>query len=481
MQKYDVIIIGAGILGTTMARSLSRYDLNVLVLEKAYDLGEGATKANSGVLAAGYHARGGSLKGVSAAHGNRMYPDICKELGVKVSFPGSLHCAYSEEGIGELEKKLQRGIENGTKGLRIISGDLAREMQPGLSEKVIAALYAPDTGIIDIFQLLVRTAQAANINGVKFEFETEVWGILRHADCYEVQTDKGPYFCDFLVNTGGENAALLESYVRPQELKIDPRRGQFLVFDKTEGKKMQHVIYQQQEEDEKGCLLAPTVEGNIVAGPTSENVPSYLHTETTKEGLAHIAKVAEKILPDIDLCSVIATFAGIRTNISNIEKEQKDFMVRVSAPRMVSALGIKNPGVTSAPYLIEKAIDHLCKEGLVLEEKTDYQTAYRAKPKFMEASPKEQSAMLWEDRTYGRIICRCEEVTEGDIRAVLKEPLPPKSMNGLKKRLRVGMGRCQGGFCTPRVIELLSSEWQVEPGQIVKSAKGSNLVKGRLK
>lgn len=481
MEKMDVIIIGAGILGTTMARKLSRFDLKVLVLEKAYDLGEGATKANSGVLSAGYHARGGSLKGISGAKGNRMYQEICRELGVKVSYPGSLHCAFNEEGIIELKKKIKRGKENGAEGIRMISGEEARAMQPGLSKRVIGALYAPTTGIIDVFQLLVRTAQAASMNDVEFQFNTEVTNIIQQKDSYEIHTPQGVYRTEYLINTSGENAALMESFVRPQELKIDPRRGQFIVFDKGEGGKLNHVLYQQQETDEKGCLLAMTVEGNIVAGPTSENVSSYRCTETTQKGIVHISKIANKIMPDMNLGSAIATFAGIRTNISNIEKEQKDFMIRVSAPRMISALGIKNPGVTSAPYLMEVALDKLVEEGLVLKEKRSYRTQLPFRPKFIEASPELKQQMLKEDPSYGRIICRCEEVTEGDLRAVLREALPPKSMNGLKKRLRIGMGRCQGGFCTPRVIEILCDAWNVKPEEIVKSVEGSKMVKGRVK
>jgi glycerol-3-phosphate dehydrogenase len=477
----DVIIIGAGILGTTIARLLSRYNLNITVLEKAYDLGEGATKSNSAVLAAGYHARGGSLKGISGARGNRMYQQICADLGVKVSYPGSLHCAFSEEGIEELEKKKKKGEKNGAEGLLMISGDEARAMQPGLSRDVTGALYAPTTGIIDVFQLLVRTAQAAYINGVTFHFGEEVTGIEEQEDGYIVHTDQQVYSTRYLVNTGGENAALLESMVRPQELEIKPRRGQFMVFDKKEGAKMKYVLYQQQETDEKGCLLAPTVDGNIIAGPTSENVDSYRRTETTAWGINHISKVARKVLPDIDLNAAIVSFAGIRANITNVEKEQKDFVVRISAPHMVSALGIKNPGVTGAPYLMQLAVDQLVEEGLVLEEKEHYQQQLHFAPRFLDATEEQQKEMLERDASYGRVVCRCEKITEGDIRAVLQEPLPPKSMNGLKKRLRVGMGRCQGGFCTPRVIELLAAEWKVPPEKIVKSSKGSELVKGRVK
>ncbi len=477
----DVIVIGAGILGVTAARMLAKYELDVLVLEKGSDIGEGASKANSGVLAAGYHARGGSLKGISGACGNRMYRQIAEELSLDVQYTGSIHCAYHEEGIQELRKKMKRGEQNGVQGLRMISGDEARAMQPGLSEKVIGALYAPSTGIIDIYQLLVRSAQLAVMNGIQFMFDTEVTNIIYENEVYTLHTEKGMFQARCLINAAGENAAWMESFVCPQDLVIKPRRGQFLVFDQEEGEKLKYVLYQQQESDEKGCLLAPSVHGNIIAGPTSENVDSYKRVETTAWGIEHITKIAKKILPDIDMSKVIASFAGIRANITNVEKEEKDFVIRISKPHMVSALGIKNPGITAAPYLMQYALELLQKEGLVLKEKPDYHAKLPDYRKFMKRSCEEQRELLKEDPAYGNIICRCELVTEGDILAVLREPLPPKNMDGLKKRLRVGMGRCQGGFCTPRVISLLSKEWGVEPEKIVKYAKGSSLVKGYLK
>ncbi len=463
-DMYDVAIIGGGVMGVSVARELSKYKLNVVVLERSYDLGEGATKANSGVLGAGFHPRGGSLKGISCVRGNEMYREIAQQLGIDIQFVGSLFVAFHDDGMKMIEDKYKKGLKNGVQGMSIINGDQARVMQPGLSDQVIQALYAPTIGIINVFQLIVKTAQSAAINGVEFLFDTEVIHLEPQMEWYRIHTNSGEIRARYVVNTAGEEAAKVESWVRPADLIIKPRRGQFYVFDKSDHG-LCHVIYQAQESDEKGCLLAPSVEGNIIAGPTSENVPSYKNVETTRKGLNHIEKVARKILPNIDIGRVITSFAGVRANIKNVAKEDKDFVIRHSSERFVSALGIKNPGLTAAPYLALLAVNILVDGGLTLEPKQEYQ------PSLPQMLPV----------TGGNIVCRCEHVTEEDIIRALQQPLPPKSINGLKKRLRTGMGRCQGSFCTPRIIEILSRYWNVPPEKVMKSIHGSQLVKGKVK
>lgn len=481
MEKYNVAIIGGGILGCSIARELSKYKLDVIVLEKSYDIGEGATKTNSGILAAGFHPRGGSLKGISCVHGNEMYKKICMELDVSVRYIGSLFVAFSKNGEEMIAEKYKKGIKNGVKDMKIIDGDQARKMQPGLSEHITQALYAPTTGIIDTFGLLLRIAQNAVQNGVEFRFATEVTDIEGEHNFYTLHTNKGKIKADYIVNTAGEGAAVIESLVRPENLIIKPRRGQFYVFSKEAGFQLNHVIYQAQDSDEKGCLLTPSIEGNLIAGPTSENVPSYNRVETTKEGLELIERVAKKIMPKLDMGQVITSFAGARANISNVVKEEKDFVIRRSARNMVSALGIKNPGLTSAPYLSLEAIKILVKEGLELEEKKDFNPLIHLSKKFLECDLTEQKRLMKMDDRYGNIICRCEKITEGDVVRVLNESLPPGNVNGLKKRLRAGMGECQGSFCIPKIIDILSRELKIKPEEIIKSTKGSNLVKGRLK
>lgn len=480
-KKYDVIIIGGGILGAMAARELSRYQIRIAVFEKAADIGEGATKTNSGILAAGFHPRGGSLKGISCVGGNQMYHRICEELNVPVKFIGSLFVAFSRQGEEMIAEKYQKGKINGVPGMEIISGNKARMMQPGLSERITQALFAPTTGIIDPFQLVFRTAQNASENGVEFFFQEEVQFIDGRKGDFCIHTDKRSVKADYIINTAGENAAFIERFMRPADLIIKPRRGQFYVFDKQKDPFLKYVIYQAQDEDEKGCLITPTIEGNIIAGPTSENVRNYHCVETTRDGLDLVERVAKKIIPGIDMGTVITSFAGVRANIKNVAKEEKDFVIRQSVPGMISALGIKNPGLTSAPYLVQKMVALLYQDGLELEHRDDYCPYVSKTDKFLDCSAEEQKRLFSLDSSYGKLICRCENITEGDIKRILREPLPPATFNGLKKRLRAGMGRCQGAYCTPRIIEIMSRELQVEPEILLKGPDKSNLVKGRLK
>lgn len=478
-MKYDVIIVGAGILGCLTARELMKYNLDVLVVDNESDIGEGATKANSGVLYAGFHPRGGSLKGISCARGNRMHEKLCAELDVPMEYTGSLFVAFHDEGMEAIEEKMKKGIKNGVPDMRMISGDEAREIEPMLSRDVIGAMYAPTTGIISPFRLVLHTALNAAANGAQFMFDTKVADIRREEGSYIVHTNRGDFRASFIVNTSGEGAANLERFVRPRDLVIKPRRGEYLVFDCPSP--IRHVIYQAQENDEKGTLLAPTVDGNMLAGPTSYNARSYKCTETTQEGIDHITHVAKKILPELDMGTVIASFAGIRANIENLPKEEKDFIVRLSDDRFVSALGIKNPGMTASPYLVQQIISLLAEAGLPCEVNENFDPIYRAKPLFLKSSPEIQAKLLTENPAYGNAVCRCEGITEGDILSVLDSPLPPHNINGLKKRLRTGMGRCQGGFCTPQIIDILSREWNVTPEKILKKGPGSSIVKGRLR
>ena len=549
-EVYDVAVIGGGIIGAMTAWKLSKLvkisedagaaaaehsgghgaaaagasgsgtaacgdvsgraerRLRIAVIDKAYDVGEGAAKANSGILYPGIQARGGSLKGISCVQGSAMYDDICRELGVPLKRVGSLYTAFSEEGVEKMMKKYERGLENGAPGMRIISGDEAREMEPRLSDKVIKAIYNPTTGIISPFALVVRLSEAAAENGADFVFDCEALGIDAPEDGpFTVKTSCGELRARYIVNASGGNASLTESMVRPQDIVVKPSRGQFYIFDKQEdpSETLRHVIYQAADNDEGGTLISPTVEGNIIAGPTSEDVRTFDDTDTTAEGLAHVERVAKKLLPGLDMGKAITNFAGVRANITNIDKEHKDFVIRRSARGMVSAVGIKNPGMTSAPYLAERIIDILEEDGLFGEggrcaemagsgsgadapnhssSAVTGSTGFKGREgrvPFLQLDAETQERLWAEDSRYGRVVCRCEQITEGDIVRALHSPLPPRSLNGLKKRLRVGMGRCQGSFCTARVIEIICRETGCRPEDILKSTAGSRLVKGRLK
>ncbi len=482
-MKYDVVIIGGGILGCLTARELTRFRLSVLVVDQAPDIAEGATKANTGVLYAGFHPRGGSLKGISCVQGNRMQRELCSQLDVPVSYPGSLFVAFHEEGLEKIHEKIEKGRINGVPAMEMISGDEARRMQPGLSDRVIGAMYCPSTGIISPFSLVIAAAQNAIANGAGFRFDTKVESIEPLGETgesgYVLHTGAGDIEASYVVNVSGEGAAEVESFVRPRDLIILPRSGQFLIFDAPSP--VRYVIYQAEENDEKGTLIAPTTDGQMIAGPTSYDVDSYDNTETTREGHDHIRRVASKIMPGLDFGRVIAAFAGVRANIDNIPKEEKDFVVRLSAEHFVSALGIKNPGMTASPYLVKKMIALLQEEGLSCEINPEFNPIHRFRPLFLKADEKLRRQMLAEDPSYGHVICKCEGITEGDIRHVLRGPLPPATINGLKKRLRLSMRKCQGAFCIPETIELLAGEWQVPVTSILKGEEGSWFAAGRVR
>lgn len=489
-MDVDVAIIGAGILGCTMARTLARYHMDICVLEAANDVGEGATKANSGIVHTGFHPRGGSLKGVSCVQGNACFDGIADELQVPFRRIGALFVAFHDEGLEKIVEKRDRARLNGAGELEVVSGDEARDMEPRLSERAIAALVAPTTGIISPFELVLATARNAAANGVRFEFGFEVEHIERVDGAWELGCGDGRRIrARFVVNMAGEEAALLDVQVHPADLVVRPRRGQFVVFDKqgsgrSSQRPLEHVLFQAQETDEGGTLLTPTVDGNLLAGPTSENVRSFSDNATTTQGIEHVKRVARKLIPDLELGEIITEFSGIRANIVNVEKEKKDFVVRASAPGFVSTLGIKNPGLTSSPALCDRALHLLEREGLRVEERTDFdpcdQGPVHRKP-FMSCSPAEQRVLLGADARYGHVVCRCEHITEGDIRRCLHDTLPPHTLDGMKRRLRCGMGRCQGGFCTPRIMEIMADELGCAPEEIVKGERGGRVVRRQVK
>lgn len=427
MQAYDVVVIGAGVMGCAVARELSRHKLDVVVLERAHDMGEGSSKANSGIIQAGFHVRGGSLKGRSCVEGNALFPALVKELEVPYKNCGGLMVAFNDESIEKLKLKGARAVQSGAAPLPIISGQEARRLEPRLSERVIAAMLATTTGIISPFDLVFATAQNAEANGVEFCFNAEVERIEQGGSgaSYLVHCKDGTSIAArFVANMAGDDANTLDAQVKPADYVIKPRLGEFLVFDKQDpSTAITQLIYQAEETDEGGALLAPTVEGNLVAGPTSRDVKDYRNTATTKEGLDHVWRVAQKIIPDLDKGSIITNFAGVRTNIVNIDKEKKDFVVRASAPCFVSALGIKNPGMTSSPLLAKQVVELLAKEGMKTEADPTFTPRRMAYTPFLKSSSARQKTLVKKDESYGTIICRCEHITEGDVRAVLSESL----------------------------------------------------------
>jgi glycerol-3-phosphate dehydrogenase len=482
-DSVDVAVIGAGILGCMAARELTRYRLDVAVLERYGDVGDGSTTANSGLIHTGFHARAGTLKGLSCVEGNALYlGGLAEELGVPLIRCGGLFVAFKPEGLEKITEKVERAHANGAGDLKVIDGDAAREIEPRLSKRAIAAMVAPTTSVISPFSLIFATARNAMRNGARFEFNAEVERIERVRGKWRLFCRGGRELTTrFVLNCAGDEAAPLDAQVHPADLVVRPKVGQYLVFDKQGNDAIRHVLFQAGEDDERGTLITPTVDGNLLVGPTGDNMRDFRTNATTLTGVRHLRRVARKLIPDIDFSHVITSFSGARTNISNIEKGQKDFVLRVSAPGFASLLGIKNPGMTCAPALAKRAIALLANEGLKLADNPAFDAIEAPRIPYRQRLVPEQAKLLASEPSYSRVVCRCEHITEGDVRAELALPLPPKTLDGVKRRLRTGMGRCQGAYCTPRVVEQLARELGVFPQEIRSHEHGGYFVHRSVK
>lgn len=473
---YDVLIIGCGITGAATAFCLSRYKMKVGILEKENDVASGATKANSAILHAGYDPEPGTLMAKLNVRGVELARDLCARLDVPYRQCGSLVLAFHEAERAALEELLRRGNENGVPDLRILTGEEARRMDDGLSPDVTAALFAPSAAICSPWEFCLALAETAVRNGAELHLETAVTGMERTEEGWKVHTGNGSYAARFVINAAGVSAARVHDMAAPHAYDILPSRGQYFLLDKGEGTRVSHVVFQCPNENGKGVLVAPTVAGNLIVGPNAEPADGD-DTATTSGGLAFVQATARKSAPSINFRESIRNFAGVRAHGSG-----GDFILREAdgAPGFFDLAGICSPGLSAAPAIGEYAAELLAKAGLPLEEKTNF-VCQRRRIRFKSLSPQDKARIAEEDPAYGRVICRCETVTEGEILDALHGPIPPRSVDGVKRRVGAGMGRCQGGFCGPRVVEILSHELGVSPGRIVQDRAGTWLLAGETK
>ena len=454
----DVIVIGAGVVGCSIARSLSRYNLGVRVLEAGSDVAEGATKANSAIVHAGFDAKPGTNKAKFNLLGNKMFAQVCAELKVPFKPNGSLVLAFSEEDKAELQKLLERGRTNGVEGLEILDQATLRAREPNVSEEAVAALWAPTGGICCPYDLTFRTAENAAANGVSFTFDARVAKIEKGADGWKLTTDDGRTFeAKAVVNAAGVHSDELNNQVNPVKYNIQPRRGEYYMLDRSEGNAFKATIFQVPGPMGKGILVSPTVDGTVIVGPSSEDIADKEDKATTAEIMAKVTRLAKRSFPALPVRSAIKNFSGIRAHETTVS----DFVLGEpeGVPGFFNALGVESPGLTSAPaigeFLAEQVAARLGaakKPAAAISDDVSYW------PKTREMTPEELAEQVKKDPTYGRIICRCETVTEGEIRAAIRARVGARTLDGIKRRTRSGMGRCQGGFCTPRLLEILSQE-----------------------
>lgn len=471
---YDVLIVGGGITGAAAAFQLSKYDLKIAVAERENDIAMGATKANSAILHAGYDPKPGTLMARLNVRGVELAKELCQKLDVPYRRCGSLVLGFSEEDKATVEELYRRGTENGVPALEVLTGDQARALEPDLSPEVLCALYAPTAAICSPWEYCLALMETAVRNGAELHLNTAVTGLETCPEGWKVHTTAGELKARFVVNAAGVEADRVHDMACPHDFTITPSRGEYYLLDKSEGGRVNRVIFQCPGKAGKGVLVAPTAHGNLIVGPNATPVEGN-DTSTTGEGLRYVSSTAQRSVPSVNFRESIRNFAGVRANTG-----RGDFILREAAPGFMDLAGICSPGLSAAPAIGEYAAGLLGKAGLELREKPDF-ICERKRVRFKELSPAGKAALVEKEPAYGRVICRCETVTEGEILAALHGPIPPCSVDGVKRRAGAGMGRCQGGFCGPRVVELLARELGVSPGDIPQDQAGSWLLKAETK
>lgn len=469
---YDVIIIGAGVVGAAAARELSRYCANVCVLEREEDVCSGTSKANSGIVHAGYDAKPGTRKAKMNLSGNAMMERLSEDLDVPFIRNGSLVICTDEGDLPKLQELCERGRMNEVPGIRILDREEARRMEPNVTEDICAALYAPTGGIICPFSLTIALAENANKNGVEFFFNTEVTGIEKLDGGFRIRTSRGEYETRCVVNAAGVYADVMHNMVSSEKLTVIPRKGEYYLLDKSAGKHVSKTIFALPGKYGKGVLVTPTVHGNLLIGPTSTDIEDKEGTDTTAEGLAEVIEKSGRSVEKIPVRECITSFAGLRAH-----EEQGDFVIGEVAdvPGFFDCAGIESPGLTSAPA-IGKEIAEQIKEKLQFAENPEFDGTRKGIVDPSKLSLKERNELIARDPAYGTIICRCEGITEGEIIDAVRRPLGARSLDGVKRRTRAGMGRCQSGFCMPKTMEILVRELSMRPEDITKCGGGSEIL-----
>ena len=472
--SYDVIIVGAGVVGCLIARELSRYRLRVLLLDKASDVGEGTTKANTAIVHAGYDAAPGSLKARLNVAGQRMFDDLHAELDIDFERCGTYVVGLEKGDRGTLHWLRERGVQNGVGGLDLIDGAEMLRREPSINSQTVGALHASEGGIVDPFDLCIGAAENAVMNGVELQLDTKALRLVREGDTIQgVETSAGVLRSQWTIIAAGLWSDELLHSAGLDGFEIRPRKGEYFVLDHQASEEVHHVLFPCPTPISKGILVTRTIHGNVMLGPNAQSVEDRGDTATTAAGLDEVMTGALRLVPSLDSRQVIRTFAGLRAS-----SNRQDFTIEIAAGvrGLVAVGGIDSPGLSASPAIARYAVDQLAEAGLALQERSDYNPLRRRLPRFAELGRAERAALIARDPRYGHIICRCETVTEGEIVAACHQPVPARTYDGLKRRVRVGTGRCQGAFDTPLVIKIMARELGLSPMQITKSGGASRFL-----
>ena len=475
-KLLDIIIIGAGVSGSACARELSRYQAKILVLDKEEDVCCGTSKANSAIVHGGFDAKPGTLKAKLNLRGSEMMEELSRDLDFHYDRCGSLVLCMAEEDRPQLQKLYEKGVANGVQGLEIIDADRLRQMEPNVSADAVAALWAPTGAIVCPFGLNVALAENAAVNGAEFLFNAEVQGVEK-TDCgWRVSTTAGDFEAKIVINAAGVHAGTLHNMVSEEKMTIINRRGDYYLLDK-QASCVRHTIFTLPNKMGKGVLVSPTVHGNTIVGPTAIDIPDPENTATTAEGLEDAGRKASYMIRNLPLRQVITSFAGLRAHCT-----VDDFVIGQvpGAPGFLDVAGIESPGLSASPAIGEYVAE-IVKNQLKLEPKTDFVATRKGILNPSSMSVAERNALIQSNPAYGQVICRCESISEGEILDAIHRPLGAKSLDGIKRRVRAGMGRCQGGFCAPRVMEILARELGQDQLVVTKAGPGSELLVGKTK
>ena len=474
---YDAVIIGGGAVGCAVARYLSCYRLSICLVERGEDVCVGTSKANSAICHAGFDAPVGSAKARFNVEGSRMMEGLSQELDFPYRRCGSLVLCFDEAELPHLRELLERGVQNGVEGLEILDRAALRALEPAVSDKAVAALWAPTGAVLCPFGMTIALAENAAANGCAFRFNTEVARIEHRDGFFRLHTGGDCIDTRVVISAAGVYGDALHNQLCADKLTIVPRRGEYCLLDRTCGHLVQHTIFQLPSAMGKGVLVTPTVHGNLLVGPTAVDQPDKDRTATTAEGLRSVAETAAKSVENLPMRDVITSFAGLRAHLSGPED---DFIVGESTDGFFEAVGIESPGLSSAPA-IGRYLAELAAAKLHAAEKEDFIAQRRDMPHPREMDFASRQDLIARDPAYGQVICRCEGVTEGEIRDAIRRVPGARSLDGVKRRVRAGMGRCQGGFCGPKVMELLSRELHVPITALTKGGGESRLLAGRTK
>lgn len=473
-EKYDVIIVGAGVIGATIARNLARYNVNTLVLEKNNDVGDETSCANSAIVHSGYDPHPGTLKAELNVKGCEMFTKVCDELDVELKRIGSLTVATNAEEEETLEKLLVNGKENGA-NVRIVLQDELREMEPFITKKATKALYAVDAGIINPFELVVALMENAIDNGVKLHLNEEVIDIKKDNDLYLVKTNKDEYVAKVVVNAAGVNSDIINNYVSDKKEKIMPRKGEYYVLDHFNEPYVSHTLFSVPSSKGKGVLVSPTTHGNFLIGPSSEFVGDRSDKGTDSLTLKEVLNQAYRLVDEIPMQHLIREFGGLRSY-----HESNDFVINSPSKGFINMLGIQSPGLASSPAIGEKAIE-MIKECIDLVEKKDFNPRRRPLYRINNLSLEERNELIKKDPRFGQMVCRCEQVSMGEVIDSIHRSCGATTIKGVKKRVRPGFGKCQGGFCEPLIMKILCDELGKNPLDIKYSSNGSYILLEKTK